>query len=299
MKRPATYLVSVILTLLLIFTALAAMGACVVRKVSLETDTALTLVQTQSLADRVHSALETEFRQKESTTGIPAELYAESITAEVLEPIIRDTVTNGFAYLRGETATLGVSPDFSALETALRDFFADYAAQNDLEQGALYDNAVRATIDDAERTILLNCDVFRFGTLNEAGVFRQAKQVIPWAGAGAIVLLAVSAVLAALLFSVNRREPWHGCYWVGTALLIASLLLLIPSVYLQATRWFDRFAVKTDQTFAAVTGYLYANTHALIVTAIAGIITAALLYVIFALIHAHRRKREIMRNSKH
>lgn len=299
MKRSVTYLFSAILTLLLIFTALAAMGACVVRKVSLNTDTALTLVRTQSLADRVHSSLETEFRQRESTTGIPAELYAEFVTVEALEPIIRDTVTNGFSYLRGETATLGVSPDFTALETALRAFFADYAAQNDLEQGTLFDSAVRATIADAEHTILSNCDVFRFGTLEEAGVFRQAKPVIPWVGAGAVTLVAVSLVLAVLLFSVNHREPWHGCYWVGTALLIASLLLLAPSVYLQATRWFDRFAVKTDQTFAAVTGYLYANTHALIVTAIAGIIAAALLYVIFVLIHTHHRTREIVRSSKH
>lgn len=299
MKRPATYIVSVILTLLLIFTALAAMGAGVFCRFALNTDSALDIVRTQSLADRVHSSLETEFRQRESTTGIPAELYAEFITAETLEPIIRDTVTNGFAYLRGETASLGVSPDFSALETKLRAFFTEYAEENDLEQGKLFENALRATIADTEYKILTDCDVFRFGTLNEAGVFQQAKRYIPWAGAGAIALIAVSLVLAVLLFTVNHHAPWHGCYWNGTALLIASLLMMIPSVYLQATRWFDRFAVKTDQTFAAVTGFLYANTRMLILTAAAGIAAAVLLYVIFALIHAHHRKREIVRSSKH
>lgn len=299
MKRPSTYIVSVILTLLLIFTGIAAMAASVAQFYALDTDTALSVVQTQKLSARVQTALETEFRQRESTTGIPAALYTEAISAEVLEPVIRDTVTNGFAYLRGETASLGVKPDFTALEDTLRQFFADYAAAHDLEQDEAFEQAVRATIGESEETILANCDVFRFGTLNEAGVFRQAKRVIPWVGAAAIALIALSVLLAVILFVADRHEAEHGFYWCGTALLISSLLVLIPSAWLHLTRWFDRFAVKTDQTFAAVTGYLYANTRALILTAAAGILAAAVLYVIFALLYANRQKQAIVRSSRH
>lgn len=299
MRRPVTYLASVILTLLLIFSLLITMGAGVVQFFALDTTTALSLVQTQSLPERVHTFLETEFRQRESTTGIPAELYTDAISAAVLEPIIRDTVTNGYAYLRGETASLSVSPDFSALEDKLRQFCADYAAQQGLEQDERYDQAVRTTISEAEEIILSACDVFRFGTLNDAGVFQAAKRYIPWVGAAVAALIAVSVLLAAGLFAVNRHAAEHGCYWCGTALLIASLLLMIPSAWLHVTRWFDRFAVKTDHTFAAVTGFLYANTRALIVTAAAGIVVAAVLYVLFVLLHTHRQKREIVRKSRH
>lgn len=299
MKRPVTYLASVILTLLLIFMLLASMGAGVVQFFSLDTKTALSIVQTQKLAERVHTSLESDFRQRESTTGIPAELFTDAISAEALEPIIRDTVTNGFSYLRGETASLGVSPDFSGLEEKVRQFCADYAAEQHLEQDESYEKAVRTTITESEAIILSGCDVFRFGSLNDAGVFQTAKRFIPWVGAAVAALIAMSLILAVCLFAVNRHAAEHGCYWCGTALLIASLLLLIPSAWLHFSRWFDRFAVKTDQTFAAVTGFLYANTRALMITAAAEILTAVLLYVIFALLHAHRQKREIVRKSKH
>lgn len=299
MKKPALYIASVIFTLLLIFTTLAAMGACVLRFYALDTATTLSIVQAQSLPERVHSALETEFRQRESTTGIPADMYAEAISEEALEPMIRDTVTNGFAYLRGDTATLGISPDFSALETKLRQFFSDYAAKENIEQNETYDEAVRSTIDFAEDTILSACDVFRFGSLNDAGVVKQAKVYITWAGLIAIVLIAVSLLLVLILFLLHRHEAELGLYWSGTALAIASLLLLSPSAWLQQTRWFDRFAVKTDQTFAAVTGYLYANTERMIVTAVCGLLAASVMFVLFVLLHLHRRKKEIVRSAKH
>ena len=299
MKRPAVYIASVFFTLLLIFSILAAMGTGVVRFYALDTGTGLQIVQQQSLPERVHTALETEFRQRESTTGIPAEIYADAITPEMLEPIIRDTASNGFAYVRGDTASLGVSPDFSALEERLQKFFSDYAEAEHLKKDETYSEAVRSTIAEAEDIICKACDVYRFGSLNDSGLMKQAKTYIPWLGFAAIALAALSLLLIAVLFTINLHEAEHGCYWSATALLIASLLLLIPSAWLHSTRWFDRFAVKTDQTFAAVTGYLYANTHQMILTAITGIGIAVLMYIIFSLLHTRRRKREIVREAKH
>ena len=299
MKRPAVYLASVFFTLLLIFTSLAAIAAGVARFHALNTDTALAIVRQQDLAARVHTSLETEFRQRESTTGIPAEVYADAITPEKLEPIISAAVSNGFAYVRGDTASLGVAPDFSGLEEALQQFFADYAAKEGVEKDETYNSAVRDTIAEAEEIIRKACDVYRFGNLNESGMMKQAKSYVPWLGAAVIALAAVSLVLIVILFTVNRREAEHGCYWTATALLIASLLLLIPSAWLHYTRWFDRFAVKTDQTFAAVTGFLYSNTHTMIVTAAIAAAAAVLLYILFAILHSVRRKREIVREAKH
>ena len=299
MTKASTYIASVIFTLLLIFLMVGAAAAGVLRYCALDTDTALKIVESQELASRVQSALKTTVRQQESTTGIPASVYEAAISEEQLNTIIRDTVTNGFAYLRGDTASLGVQPDFSVLETDIRTFFEEYAAEQNLKLDEKLEEAIRSTTDAAEQNILSACDVFRFGTLNEAGVIKSAKVYVPWAGVAALAMFVAVFVVAMLLFLINFHARGEGFYWCATAALIASLLVLIPSFWLQHTRWFDRFAVKTDQTYAAVTSYLYANTGALIRTAIGGIIAAAVLYAIFALIRFRRHQREVVRKAKH
>ncbi|MBR5362476.1 MAG: hypothetical protein IK134_04040 [Oscillospiraceae bacterium] len=299
MSKASTYIASVIFSLLLIFLMIGAALAGVLRYCALDTETALSIVDSQNLPARVHAALETNAKQQESTTGIPYDVYAEAITEEQLAPIIRDTVTNGFAYLRGDTASLGIQPDFSALEAKIREFFISYAEKNGIKQNETFEEAVRSTTDAAEANILAACDVFRFGSLNDAGVIKKAKVYVPWAGIAALALIAAVIIFACILFLINVHEHGNGFYWIGTASLIAAILLLIPSVWLYQARWFDRFAVKTDQTFAAVTGFLYTNTKAVILTAIGGIIAAIFMYLIFGLFRLRRHKREVVRKAKH
>ena len=299
MKKASTYIISVIFSLLLIFLMVGAALAGVMRYCALDTNTALSIVDSQNLAERVHTALENDFKQQASTTGIPAEIYASAISADALEPIIQDIVTNGFAYLRGDSASLGVTPDFSELEASIREFFISYAEEQNINQNETFEEAIRSTTDAAEANIISACDVFRFGSLQDAGVIKKAKPYVPWVGIAALVLIAVVILFMALLFLINVHERGNGFYWCGTSALIASALLLIPSVWLHQTRWFDRFSVKTDQTFAAITGFLYTNTKAVILTAIGGIAAAAVMYLIFGWIRLRKHKREIVRNAKH
>jgi hypothetical protein len=63
----------------------------------------------------------------------------------------------------------------------------------------------------------------------------------------------------------------------------------VPAVYLQATNWFDRFAVKSDQVFAAVTGYLYKMTGTVITAGVIGLVLAVCLY----LLRAVMRRKEV------
>ena len=299
MRKASTYIVSVFLTLLLIFLMIAAGLAWVVRFRALDTATAVSVVSSENLAARVHTALETAARQQESTSGIPASVYADAITEEKLEPIIRETISNGFAYLRGDTASLGATPDFSGLEADIRSFFVSYAEEKSIPQNETFEKAVRSATESARQSILSACDVFCFGSLNDAGVIRQARVYVPWAGVAALAVIAAAALTALILLVVNVHESGCGFYWVGTAALIASAALLIPSVWLLRTRWFDRFAVKTDQTFAAVTSYLYIDTRAVIVTALCGIAGAAVMYLIFGIIRFRRHKREVIRKARH
>ena len=288
-----------ILTIFLIFSCIFAALAGVVRFRMLHTEAVLPLVAEQQLAEKVHASLKADFRAAESTTGISASVYADAITPEQLEPMIRDGIKNGFSYLRGETAKLEISNDFQDLNGKIEQFFETYAKEHHVEKDDAYSEAVRNAKANAEERILSACDVFRFGMLSETGVLNTAKRFIPWAGYAVAAAFAAVLVFIVLLFFANHREPETGLYWIGTGALIASVLLMIPACWLQQTRWFDRFAVKADHTFAAVTGYLYHGTHAVIVTAIGGIAAAVCCYLLFGLLHGLRRRKERIRQAKH
>lgn len=299
MKRTSTYITGVILTVFLIFSGILAVLAGAVRFRMLNTDAVLPIVTEQQLAEKVRSTLQTELTAAESTTGIPASVYADAITADKLEPMITDGISNGFAYLRGDTAKLEIRHDFSDLEERITAFFEDYAARHNVVKDEAYNEAVKTAKANAETRILSACDVFRFGSLADMGVLKTARTFIPWAGYAVAAAFGAVILFMLLLFFANHREPETGFYWIGTGALITSVLLLVPAVWLKQTRWFDRFAVKTDHTFAAVTGYLYGGTNAVIRAAVWGIVAAAGCYLIFGLLHGIRRRKHTLRHAKH
>ena len=293
------YISGVFLTILLIFSCILAVLSGAVRFRMLNTDEVMQIVTSQQLADKVQRTLQNEIKAAESTTGIPADVYADAITPDKLEPMIRSSISNGFAYLRGDTAKLEIAHDFQALDESIAAFFESYAAKNNIAKDETYEAAVKAAKSDAESRILSACDVFRFGMLAETGVLDKARMFIPWAGYAVAAAFGAVIFFMLMLFFSNHREPEAGFYWTGTGVLVASVLLLIPAVWLERTRWFDRFAVKTDHTFAAVTGYLYGGTHAVILAALGGIAAAVCCYLLFALFRGLRNRKRTVRHARH
>ena len=291
MKKPIRYLVSVLLTVLLVFCCLGTAGAAIFKLKALNIDTFTRLVQQEELPAKVHSELLTYFTDQENVTGIPADVYSAAIAEDKLRVIITDTVQNAFDYLGGKTDSIGITPDYSVLEEKMADFFSAYADENGYEKDAKYDETLAKAIAAAEKKISSACDVFRFSMLHDAGLLNKAKAAVPYVNYLLIGSRAGFAVILLILLLLNRQKKATVLYWFGTAVLVSSLLMLIPAVYLQASRWFDRFAVKSDQVFAAVTGYLYTMTGTVITCAVLCMMLAFCLYLFAGIVGRSGRRR--------
>lgn len=290
MKKPITYLFSVLLTLLLIFSLIGLTLCGLIRFRALDPDTFTLVVNEQALPIHVQDELQIYFSEQENATGIPAYVYAEPVEATQLRPIILERVRVAFDYLNGKTDSLAVSPDFSMLEQSLTAFFEQYAEENNYQKDALYDETVANAIESAKTNISSACDVFRIELLDKAGLLKKVRRYMPLLNP-ALIGCACAAILALILLAVvNRKEKGQIFYWLGTGVLVASLLMLAPAVYLQATRWFDRFAVKSGQVFAAVTGYLYKMTGTVITAAVIGIVIALCCYLLRGVIGGRGRR---------
>ena len=299
MKKPHIYLISVVLTVLLIFSLLVTGCLILIRFKGLDTDTALNIAKEKNLAERVHISLTQRFTDLENATGIPPSVYENSITTEKCDAIIQETIRNGFGYLNGRNADVSVSPDFSVLETDLRAFLSEYAEAHNVEKDAGYELAVKNATNAAKQEILDSCDVYRFGTMYEAKALQKAQRILKWTGFLAVGAGLITLLILLFLFMANHAEGRHGFYWGGIGVIISAILLLVPALWLSRTHWFDRFAVKTDQVFAAVTGYLYTMTDAATAFALCEIAAGAVMILLFVLMHLRSRKAAALRSGKH
>ncbi|MBQ5334538.1 MAG: hypothetical protein J6Z45_01175 [Oscillospiraceae bacterium] len=279
MRKPLTYLTSVLTTLLTVFCLLGLTAGALLHLKALQPDTFTGIIRSKNLAASVHTHLADFFSEQENVTGIPASVYERAIAEERLHQILLGTVDQAFSYLNSRSESVSPEPDMPELEEDLRTFFAQYAEENGYEKDSAYDEVVEKAVAAAKTNICSACDVYRFSMLGDAGMMKKARRVLPQTkylvigcGTGILVLLMILLVL-------HRQEKPAVLYWIGCAALVSSLLMLIPAAWLQITHWFDRFAVKSDQVFTAVTGYLYTMTGTVITVSVIGIMLSLCLFL--------------------
>lgn len=284
MNQPLKYLGSVLLNLLLVFTLAGAALLALVQFRALDADTCNRILSEKNLEVRVQENLSAYYNEQANTSGIPASVYTDSLTTEQLKGIITESINHAFAYLHGKQDTVAIEADFTLLEDNLTAFFIQYAEENGYQQDAAFDKTLQNAIDTAKTNILTTADVFRFSTLHEAKVLSKLRPYVPWVARGLWLCIGASVVLLALLAVLHRKTLSQLIYWGASAVCAASLLMLIPAAVIHFSRWFDRFAVKSDQIFIAVTSYLYGLTGAAIVIGCVGLAIAAALWIGFALL---------------
>lgn len=279
MRKPLTYLTSVLTTLLTVFCLLGLTAGALVKCKAMQPDTFTGIIRSKNLAASVHTHLSEYFAEQENVTGIPASVYENAITEEKLHPLLLETVDQAFSYLNGKSEHVGITPEMPELEADMRAFFSQYAEENSYEKDETYDELLSKAIESAKTNITSSCDVFRFSLLADAGVMKKARRTLPQTkylliGCGAGIL-----VLMLILLMLHRQDKPAVLYWLGCGVLVSSLLMIIPAAWLQITQWFDRFAVKTDQVFTAVTGYLYTMTGTVITVGVIGIVLSLCLFL--------------------
>lgn len=256
MSKIRYYLPNVLLTFLLVFLLLGCGLTAFVRTQVLNADTFRVVTAQEGLADKAYSSLETYFKTRANSTGIPAEVFTEVMNRDELEAAVNDSVSQAFDYLNGKTESFEFTMDFTALENSVQQFFSDYAEENNVVKDKVYEEKTASVIAEAEAEILFVADTFKLSMMYENGWLGTARHYLTYLGLAQNICLIGLGVVLALLLLCNFRQISHMLYWCGTAGLTASLLLLIPCIYVTATDYFAGFAIKDPQIFAAVVGFL-------------------------------------------
>ncbi|MDE5769118.1 MAG: hypothetical protein K2H82_07005 [Oscillospiraceae bacterium] len=278
------YPLKVLLAFVFVFCLLGTELLLSVKHIALNPATFETVTETQQLDEKAYTTLESYFRSRANSTGIPAEVFLNPITKEQLRQGTLDSVSGALAYLKHTSDSYEFRMDFKELETSITEFFENYAEENHFQKDEIYQQKITSTIAEAEKEILFIADTFKFSTIHENGWLEKARHYIPALDRFIMIALGLTILTGVLLMLVCLKNIREFPYWFGISGMTSGILLTAPCGYLKATDYISGFIIKDPQIFAAVVGYL--NTmlnHELL----QGILTTAaglLLLILFAVL---------------
>lgn len=289
MKKAASYIASIILSVLLVFCLLIASGASAAKLCGSE-KVFKQLATSEQLDVSVSSELERYFMDRSSATGIPADVYMSAIDTEFLRGVIGQTIDSGFERLRGGETALPIEVSNTELDASIENFFNDYADSIGYKKDDNFNKKLKATKKGAYSIITEYCDVYKFAALDSHGVLARLSRIYTRLDLILVCSLVSVIVLLILLLLANLKAKRDTLYWTGISAVISGIMGIAPCAYLLATDYFSSFAIKQPQIFTAYTRTLKLVTNTFMYISVAAALAGLLLIVIYIVSRAFKSK---------
>ena len=245
-------LVQLLLSLVLIFSILAAVAGGIGVFLPASPSLLLSQLERQQAPAKTRSALESYYQTEYNATAVPPEVYLDVLSENWLRDAMELKITAAYDQLHGKNTA--AQPDYSALEQSITDYFETYAAENGYEKDDSYTQKLENTIQDAEKKVDSVIDVYHLGTLEKAGIWHKVQVLSKplWLlfGGGVVLTLVLAAVLLAL-----RNHP---LYWIGSGLFTDGVLLTLPAAAILGSGVISRFSLKDAAVYSVFTGTMKA-----------------------------------------
>ena len=283
MKKLSTYLVSLIISIILVFMIIASALTTIVR-INMTGSKSIQLFEANHIYSLITGELQKYFVTQYNTTGIPADVYMEALDEDYIRTVTNSYADAVFSSLTASESTTFDIPENETLENNIRNFFSDYANKNNYEKDEVYEKKISSTIENAYRVIGNYCDVYKYSTLSEHGVLSKISKIFSRLGSFMTICIVATVFVVILLIIANIKGISCVLYWTGISAVIAGILGTVPTAWLLATDYFDSFVIKQPQVFKSFTGAMYALTGAVMAVHIAIVAVGVCFIVIYGMI---------------
>ena len=282
MKSLGRYLVSLFLSVVMVFVSIAAIAALVLT-VNVTSSKLCKMSDDSNLPEVGMDEIGKYYKNKYTTTGIPAEVYTNAITKEDISAEIGRNIVSGFYSMEKESSESS-QLSLPELENSISDFFDNYAAENGFSDTEKLEARKQSEIKSAYKVISNQCDVFRFNSLKEHGVLGKLK-VYPYRRVGVVSLLCASLLIMVIFLAVNHKEKPAMLYWTGISEIIAGIFTAVPAAVFLSSGKLSAFTIKQPQIFTAYTSEIHAIATAFLAAGLAVLVVGIafiILYKIFS-----------------
>ena len=213
------YILNVIFTLFLVFSLIGTEMTLLMQRSALNVNMFRVVVQQEQLTEKAYDKVESYFKIRANSTGIPEAVFLRVVDKEMLYNGIMESVTAAFDYLDGNTQEYQFTMDFTELEQSITDFFEEYAEVNHYQKDEVYQQKLQSIIEESEKQILSTTDNFKFATLYEKGWLVKIRKLVGYLNIAVIVCIAITLILAVVILFLNKSRMLNIPYWFGLATL--------------------------------------------------------------------------------
>lgn len=247
----------------------------------------------------LYEELDSYFSQISIPTDIPKEVYTKSLDKKNVSVAAKKLTKASLDYTFGKSNTKpALSYDFTQLETDITEYIEKYSSANDIEKDAEYYTFIDNTINVVEKKMEASFDIMMAKQLADSSIPKLTRRLVPSANIMLGVCVVVFAGLLGLMFYINRHHPFDMPYWIGVIMFSGSSLLLLPTVYLRITDYFDGLFIDNRSTFFALTGSLYGVTDRIILVNCILFALGIVLMIFAQFIHVFRVKDAKMASNE-
>lgn len=283
MKNAVSYVFSFIVSILLIFLTLVSLICLTARSYANPENRIKQIVKEQNISHTVYTELEKYYSERYNTTGIPADIYMNAIDEEYLNNLIMNKIGEGFAALNLELYE-PLEPRNEKLDTALSNFYSEYADSIGAEKDVKYDEKLSDAKSNAYKIIVEYCDIYKISTIIKHGILTKLSPVYTKLPMITGISLIVVAVLLLILFIINLKSKLVFLYWTGISAIISGIIGAVPCIWLKATDFFSSFTIKQAQIYTAYTSTMNDITQNFMTASIITASIGAVVVIIYAVL---------------
>lgn len=295
MQKPITYVVSFFVSVLLVFSLLASLISLVIMNFA-NPDKLYDITKEKNLSHVVYTELEKYYSQRYNITGIPADVYMNAISENYLDDVIRTQIDNGFYVLiNREQADRIIN---TTLETALNNFYSDYADSINAPKDARYDEKLSDAKANADEVIAEHCDVFKFNEIEKHGILSKIAPFFTKIPTLVLILCGADAFLVLVLILVNIKSTSTALYWSGISAIISGVIGAVPCICLKATDYFSAFTIKQPQIYIAYTTAMNKSVEKFLTVSLISFAVGIIFTVIYAVLVKNKKYSKTLDKSE-
>lgn len=260
MYKLNNYLLCAVTAVLLFFASAAAEGMFIVKNYALNPGTYKTILEINGVYDKTYYEIKKSFENEENATGIPAEVYTDAVTADVVREIVDSELEAAFRCITGNAESIDFSEaegKTEVLKDSVEAFFDDYAKSVNYTKDEAYYQKTESVYKAASERITDTADVFQFKKIEKAGYISLAAKAASLSGKLTAAAFAAAGLLVLVLLIANIKGISGLLYWISVSLGSVSVVALAAGIYLDKSEYFNRFAIKAPHIFSSITGACY------------------------------------------
>lgn len=201
-------------------------------------------INTPAYYDKLKEQIDFGLEEVARYTNIPGDVLTNSVTDVEIKEYTQTAIKEMIAFLRGEQPDYSLKYDTTTLRANVEAYVKNYAAQKNQAYDASMTKEVDQIVSLSGERIETYAMIIDPSLLKQVGMDKKIQKVLSKIRLAEIGLALTAAAGVLLLWLTNKHHRMRTLWWSGSALLVSSLVLLIPGIVIKFMNVAGRVGLK-------------------------------------------------------